>query len=532
MRFGRLRPDTLAVVPGVTTRSRVGRNALVGATVQIVSMGLSLLTTPVQLQALGMVSYGALAVVGSLMAYVGILDLGIGGSLTRYMSFYEQRGEQRHVDAIGTFGVVFYLGFAALLIPILLLCAPAIGRFLTLPPDLQAQFPLLLAEYFGLYIASSLTGILSARLASLHRMDLASWCGMTGWITFAALMVFLLPRHPTLQFIVLCSAIQIGLSAILMGTSIWRITGRVPLAPAWLPGKDIRQMFSFGAWTQVASVTAVVNLEADKAVISHNLSVGDVTPYQVANRLAMLNRSLPLQLIISMLPHVTARVSSGLSEEELTRLYADSSRLLMLATLVISGFVAAACGPALRFWLGADIKGAAPLAAALIASYAVNNATGIGTTVIKAYGRPQLETYYGIVSAVLNVGFTILLIRPLGLYGVVAGTILGNVIGSVFFLVLFHRSTKISWWRSMGDWLSRLLAMTLLGAGAAWAVLHLLVTPGDTHRLTLFGPLVAGGLTYCAVFAVTGMALRFWQADDLRLLAPFRRFLPARRARS
>lgn len=506
--------------------SRVGRNALAGTVAQVVSMALSLLTTPAQFHALGPVAYGALALVGSLTAYVGILDFGIGSSLTRYMSYHQERGDQHRVDGIATFGVAFYLAMAAILLPLLLLAAPAISRFLSLTPDLSRQFPILLAAFFGLFIASSLNGVLVARLAALHRLDIAAWSSMTGWIIFAAMVVLLLPRYPFLLFMVLCSAAQIAISALLMSSALFALTRRLPLRLARLPRTEVRQLFNFGLWVQLSNVTAVVNMEADKAIISHNLGVGSVTNYQVANRIALLNRSLPLQFITAMLPDITARISRGITPGELADVYARSLRMLMLATLTISGFVAAAADPILRFWLGADVPHAAALTFALVVSYAVNNATGVGTTVIKAQGRPRLETLYGAISAVLNVGMTIALIGPFGLYGVVAGTIFGNVAGSLFFILVFHRTSGIGWWASTGRWLVPLLVMTGAAMTVANLVAGLMIEPGQIVRLALLGPLVASGLAYCATFFAAGAALRFWRADDMALLGPLRRLRP------
>jgi O-antigen/teichoic acid export membrane protein len=100
-------------------------------------------------------------------------------------------------------------------------------------------------------------------------------------------------------------------------------------------------------------------LEADKAIISRSVGVASVTPYQVANRLALLSRALPLQLLASLLPAVTARVSQGISQDEVVSLYARRSRHLMIPTLVIASFVVAAADPLLRLWLGQYMPDAA-----------------------------------------------------------------------------------------------------------------------------------------------------------------------------
>jgi O-antigen/teichoic acid export membrane protein len=476
-------------------------------------MLLGFITTPILLHSLGTSFFGALAVIGSLTAYIGILDLGIGTSLIRYMSFYQERGDSERVAAIATFGFLFYLAFAAVVLPMLVIGAPAIGHFLALPQGLVSQFPDLLAFVFCLFIGSSMTGVLTARLAAVHRLDLASAAGACGSIIYTVLVFVLLPRFPTIQFVFACTAAQIVTTAAFMYAAARLIAGPLTLSPLRLRWKIISEIFSFGVWSQISNITAVINLEADKAIISRAIGVANVTPYQVANRLALLNRALPLQMISSMLPDVTARVSRGLDAGEVSELYKRSSRILMIATLVISGFVAGCADSILRLWLGAKIEGAANLCIALIISYAVNNATGVGTTIFKAQGKPQFETYYGLLSAALNIILTVFLVRPLGLNGVVVGTIIGNIVGSVFFLSLFHRKTGLAWWPIMGRWLSKLWFITIVSALCAHAVLAVLIGPEAT-RIELLAALTLAGPSYLLTFLFAGRLTCFWTSED------------------
>lgn len=504
----------------VSGKSNIARNALVGALAQIVSLLLGLIATPVQLRALGAGAFGALAVLASLTAYVGILDFGIGGSLVRQMTFYHHRGDSRGVAGVATFGLAVYLAMGVILAPLLYISGAAIGRFLSMPPQLVEQFPVLLVAYFGLYIASSLNSVIGARLISLHRLDLSAICLMSGSAVFMMLMVIALPGHPTLGFVVRCSFTQIAVSALLMLVMLCRVTGAIRYRPVLLTRQELRMMFVFGTWTQLSGVTAVINLEADKAILGHGLGIASVSPYHVANRLAALNRMLPLQIVGAMLPHVTARVSAGISHQDMADLYRDSSRALMISTLCVSGFVASAADVALRFWLGTTVPGAAMLCVAMIASFAVNNATGMGTAIAKAINKPWMETAYGALSSAINVGLTVVLMRPLGLYGVVAGTIIGNVVGSLFFLILFRTVTGMRLWYCLGSWLWRLLIMTAIAMIASRAVLVMLapMASPSVDRITLLVPLAVSGLCYCTTFGLAGVAMRFWRQSDISII--------------
>lgn len=507
-------------------QSRVAFNTAAGAGAQFVVLFINLFITPVILSSLGKTDFGAYAVIGSFVTYFGVLDLGIGGSLTRFMVFYNQRGDSRRVGAFATFGVMFYIAMAAVLLPALVVAAPTIGRLLALPIGIEADFPFLIATVGILFIGWALTGIVSARLAASHRLDLTALATVCGSIGMAALVCITVPRYPAIETVFACMLGQLMIVWLILFVVNRRLHGALLVSPRRMRWNEIRELFSFGLWSQLSNVTAVVNLEADKVIISRGIGIANVTPYQVANRLALLSRALPLQLLVSLLPSITARVSAGATGDELARLYKDTSRTLMLPTLLIAGFVVAAADPLLRLWLGVRLPGAAALCMALVLSYAANNATGAGTTILKAVGQPNLEAAYGVLSAVMNIVLTIMLIRPLGLTGVVMGTIGGNVVGSVIFLVIFHRRQGFPWWETMGSWLSSLCFLTASSGLVAWSLLFLLVGP-TMDRLFLLGGITVVGLAYCAVFILFGWMIGFWTNEDhaaiARLLAALRR---------
>jgi O-antigen/teichoic acid export membrane protein len=89
---------------------------------------------PLILRQLGLVDFSAFALIGSLSAYLGILDFGIGGGLTRFMSFHHERGEHQRISTFAVFGLFFYVVLGIVLLPLLLAAAPAMARFLRYLP--------------------------------------------------------------------------------------------------------------------------------------------------------------------------------------------------------------------------------------------------------------------------------------------------------------------------------------------------------------------------------------------------------------
>ena len=476
-------------------------------------MVLGFAVTPTLLASLGTESFGILALIGSLQSYFGVLDFGIGGGLSRFMTYYQERGDVRLVRAISSFGLLFYVAAGLLLFPLLMLFAHDLVQWLGIRAASANVATNALYIVCGLFIGSSMSGIVGARLYAAHRMDLNTVSALIANVVYVISVVALVPRFPSVYTALGCTTIQVLVSTLANWVFMQRLSPGLLGNPAAIPRTMIRQLFTFGFWIQVNSLCAIINLEADKLVIGRFLGVASVSPYQVGNRLALLSRALPLQLLGALFPDITARLARNVSDNEIAKLYRSSLRALMASTLVIVGFLVAVADPFVLAWLGRPLPGAAAVAIALMISYSVNNLTGVGTTLLRAQGRPKYETVYALASAALNIGATIALVPHYGLYGVVGGTIIGNVIGSLLFMGIFHKLTDMSLVDTVLSWLLPLMA----GITGAALISGVAVHAGFEHvtgRLAQFVVLGLGGVVYI-VLAVPLLALfRFYEAPE------------------
>ena len=493
--------------------SRVARNTAVGTVGRIATMVLGFAVTPTLLASLGTESFGILALVGSLQSYFGVLDFGIGGGLSRFMTYYQERGDERLVRAISSFGLLFYVIVTFVLFPPLMLFARDLVHWLGIRAGLVSVAVNALYIVFGLFIGSSMSGIISARVYAAHRMDLNTISSLLGNVIYVISVITLVPRFPTIFTALGCTVLQVLVSTVANWAFMQRLSPGLLGNPAAIPRTLIRQLFSFGFWIQINSITAIINLEADKLVIGRFLGVASVAPYQVGNRLALLSRALPLQLLGALFPDMTARLARDASDEEIADLYRASLRALMASTLVIVGFLVAVAGPFVLAWLGRPLPGAAAIAIALMISYSVNNLTGVGTTLLRAQGRPKYETIYAVASASLNIGATIALVPHYGLYGVVGGTIIGNVVGSLLFMGVFHKLTHMPLVKTVFSWLLPLMA-GITGAAVISGVAVHAAFEHVSGRLAQFAVLGCGGVVYLVVAALLLALFGFYEKRD------------------
>jgi O-antigen/teichoic acid export membrane protein len=504
--------------PAEITPRRMVAGTLSSLINRLVGLSLAFFVLPLVINAAGAEEYGLWAVMGATVTYFGLLDCGIGSGFIKYLAEFLEFRHHATVRQVMAFGLLFYLGLGVVLLPLAIVGGPHIVAWLQVNGRYEVLASHLLLLAVAYFLLQNALGILNAFIVAMQRTDVAAWIDTIGQIVYAASVVILL--H--LQYKVL--AIPYALFAALLGVTVIRLVLVCRLFgwpfgnPLRLDGHLVKRLFGFGLWTQISMLTAVINLETDRIILGAFVSLTSVTYYELGNRLAQLSRNLPLTLLGPILPAASA-IDGRKDDRQLNRIYIRATRYLALATGAIAGLLVAAGPQIVRVWMGREYPWVTAIMAALLLTYAVNNLTGVGTTVVRAVGLPHVETYYAVLAAVVNVVATIVLTPLFGLMGVIAGTLIGSVVGSVYFLWLFHKLRGLGWTEVMGEWLWRLVAgVAIVGAGIWLFCNHVLAPWWFTARPRGMAALIVIGLTYAGVLWAALRALRFWDDDDLALI--------------
>ena len=91
------------------------------------------------------------------------------------------------------------------------------------------------------------------------------------------------------------------------------------------------------------------------------------------------------------------------------------------------------------------------------------------------------------------------------------------MIGSAYFMVLFHRRFAFPWYRTMGGWLWRLLGATMLACAGVYIVQAMESPNLSTDRLTGLILLTVYGVFYLVLFGSGLTAFGFWSHGDIKI---------------
>lgn len=497
---------------------------MVLATERVAGIAVSLLVMPILLRHVGIEQYGIWVLISSVIGYIGLIQVDVQRSNSRFIAFHAARQELDVVRNLVAYSTMWYSVFAVALFPVAGIVGIYLFPHLGVPSDLmhtaRGAFLLALAYYCIAKILSPLIGL----LAGLEQFWAASVGNLVGHLVYAGTVILLLARGVGLYALPIALIVRSLFVGVVWLIVARRIIGRVFGDPLRLDRSVRRALLRFGGWHQVNYGSRVVNEQTDALLIGAWVNIATVGSYGVAARIADLVRLFPQAFVWPLLPATTAIHSEG-DHRRLADAFLQAGRFVGLITLGIGGFVVATTPLISMFWLGTIYPQVATITALLVATYVVSNLTLVGATMLSAIGQPRYEAEYGVVGAVLNISMTIVLGVAFGLYGILGGTLIGVVVSSAYFVRRSHRVLQLPAWDYFGDWLWRLVSVTFVAAAVVDAVrLGLPESLTDGRGPAALSLSVLGTLYIC-ILLLGLRVLRFLHHRDLAIL---KRVLPPR----
>jgi O-antigen/teichoic acid export membrane protein len=450
----------------VTVRRNVATNYLVA----VVLVAVGFLTTPILTHQLGILRYGVWALIGSLIPFLEILELGFASATVAFVS--------RHLELEDDEQVTSTLNTSFLILSVLgILAFAGVVVFAIFLPDIitsipkglvgQARFLLLLLAFdMALSIPMDTFG---GTLIAMQRFDLLNYSLITVTVGQAVGWVVVLWLHGGL---IALGAVTVGIS--LVG-QVWRMILVHRLLPWFRLSLRHFDRSIVKRFTTASSLYSIVQVSdavlglSDVLIVGAAVGVRAAAIYAVAQRLGQL----PLRvvqprsaLLFTRAGQLAARDNrSGLREatDEVVR-YALS---LSVPAAIAIGFLA---GPAVEAWVGPLYREAAPVIGLLVIAAVVESWAQPIKMAINGSGRPRLTAAIFGTEAVIHVALGIVLSARYGALGMAEAALIGVVVMEGMLMVplgyrLLGDSLRHRSWRTV-----RTLAVPTLATGVVAGV--------------------------------------------------------------
>jgi len=415
---------------GRTAAPSITRSAVANWAAFLFAALVSFFLSPFVVHNLGDTAYGVWVLLGSLVGYLGLLDLGVRGAVTRYVAHFHATGDHDQSTRIASSGITLFVVSAFVAVLISLGAAVLVTQLFNVPAELvhEARTVILLG---GLTIAASLIGgVYGGIVIGLERFDLDSTLEIV-LTAFRAVAIVIALRFGfglvALAVIHLAASAFRALAAGMISRHLYPQL-RIGFRAQW---EHVRMLLSFSIFSSLIQLSGILIYYTDYVVIGIFLPVELVTFYAIAANLTDYARQVVGSLTRIVTPRASTVQASG-GDAAVHDVVLSVARTATLITLPI----------ALTFWLRGQSFIAlwmgpayAPQSGQVLSLLAImvwfGGARSASAAAILGVNKHRLLALVFIIEAVCNLGLSVVLIKPFGLMGVALGTVIPNILVSL-----------------------------------------------------------------------------------------------------
>ncbi len=408
----------------------------------------TLLLTPFIISSLGDAEYGVYKLIAAITSYLLLLDLGMGNSVVRYVAKYKENNDPENTRKYIGVCLVFYAGVSVVVL--------ALGG--------------ILIAFFQDIFAKGLTAEeieLSKKLLTLTVINAAVTLGTSVFNNILiAYSKFSLSKGSSIaqiviRIIVTAIALMLGfksiaivtinlaLTVMMRGFFVVYVLFVMKLRPQ-LKGADatfIKDIIAYSAFILLQMVATQINAQADQVLLGMFVtsSAAIIGIYGVGSQLVQYFQSIGQALGGVLMPGVVKLVEGGATSKQLQNEMVRIGRYsFAMLGMIFVGFLIN--GKAfLMLWVGEGYEQSYFVALMLMFAYLFILTESIGTQVLWAKNKHQLQSVIKFIVVIVNVVLTIFLIKWKPLIGATIGTFISLMLGDVLCMnIVFKKEIGIS----------------------------------------------------------------------------------------
>ncbi len=390
--------------------------------------------TPVMLRLLGQNEYGLYKLSGSVTSYLGLISMGIGSAVNRYLiKAREEEGKQAEEEVLGLFMIIFQIiGIVTLVIGFILsqhldfwyadsLTSGELSRMRILVQVMTVNTAVTFQFSPYLSVISAHENFIFQEVANI-----LSTCGL-----------------PILNLIALYlgyASVGMAVTSLVFGIFMRMISLRYVKKHICIHARYkgnrsrsfIKEILQFSFWVFVANIVGQLYNSTDTVMIGTVPALGTnaVAVYNIGAVFNHIVFSLSVGLSTLLTPKANRMVFSGATNTELTDLAIKVGRIQgYIIALIVTGFIAFG-RPFISFYAGHGYEAAYWVAILMMIPSAIPLVQSVCLSIIVAQNKHRFRSLVYLGIAILNVvGTWYLMQTSLGIIGAALMTGIATVLG-------------------------------------------------------------------------------------------------------
>lgn len=382
--------------------------------------------SPFVIHSLGNTAYGIWCLLVSLTGYMGLLDVGIMASTSRYINLYIARNDQQNINKVISTSILFYIGVSFILFIVAIIIGPFLGKIFTrIPAPLVDQARWILYLFCANICLGFISAVLRQLLVANDRFDLQNMVALIVLGVGTTGTVLLLKAGYGLVALAIVQVMSSLFGCVILFYVAKGYGHSFQISPLFVKKNTFRELFNFGIFAFIADVGMQLVFYTDSLVIGLFIGAAAITLYNIGLMLAEHSHNIMREFGRVMSPDLL-KYSGGGSLSETKWLVVKSTRFLMLVAVPLFVGLVTLGNEFISLWMGPGYEESAAVLSLLSISQLAVIASFPCWITSMGLGRVKFLAIIALTEGILNVSLSILFVTifHLGITGVALGTLI------------------------------------------------------------------------------------------------------------
>lgn len=494
--------------------------ALLNYVIIILNIFVGLLYTPYMLRMLGQSEYGLYALVSSVIAYLTVLDLGLGNAIVRYTAKYRAEGKvKEQYEMFGLFLVLYtIIGIVAVILgSILYFNVDRLFGDTMSAMELDRARIMMLILVFNLAFTFPMS-IFSSIVLAYERFTFPKILNIIQIFSSTLIMVLLLSYgYKAIAMVIVQTVFNVLNLVIQYIYCIRKLKIRINFSRFEIG--FLKEVFIYSLWIFLDVIMNKIYWSTGQFILGAYVGTIAISVFAVAIQLEGMYMMFSSAISSVFLPKVTAMVTKNDDKKEISSLFIRTGRLQnVMMSFILFGFIV--FGKSfIVLWAGPEYGDSYIIALLFFIALYFPLIQNLGITILQARNQMKFRGVLLVVMSIISLIFQIIFAKQWGGVGCAVAISAALIIGQGFVMNIYYRNNQsidiARFWKEIIKMDIVPIVITVLFIALGFANSY------DTWKDLIIG-MLAFSLLYIPLFYLVSL-----NADERDLVkTPLRRILP------
>lgn len=450
--------------------SQLKKGALLSYVTIILTNGIGLFLTPFMIGKLGDSEYGLYTLIGSLIGYISVLDLGLSNTIVRFVAKYKARNDRESEENFLATTMLIYGAIATVIVvsgTLLYFNLDAIFEKLT-PAELVKARLMFVILIFNLAITLP-GGAFSAVCSAYEHFVFPRSVNIVQYVVRSAMVVGLLfLGGDSISIVMLDTVLNLTVIGVNAYYVLRKLKARFQLHR--FETILVKEIFSYSIWIFIFAMVGQFQWRAGQIILGILSGTTAVAIYGVGILLGTYYGAFSTAISGVFLPRATTMTVQEASSHELTSMMIRIGRFSLITLLMILGGFLLYGQQFVQLWVGKTYADSWTIALIIMFSYTLPLVQSFANSMLEARSKFSFKAITYISLIVLGTAIGAYMVQFLGIIGLIVGSTSGWIISQIIMNFYYQRVMQLDILRFFKELQHRLLPTFIVILAIGYAI--------------------------------------------------------------